>query len=320
MPTSILGLLSPALPSAQSSSPVKEGTSDIFANADYTPILSNWYTAKPYGFKFTARSGKATMMFLPIGPSNLTISTHFATNVTPTLYGTVEEHSPVRYYDISIEGTTGFGPKYVQPFSASEEPQASLGRSSFTVKQGLNNIAGGLFNRTINTAQSIVTGINELYKGIPPASTGLQLDKTGYAAFHNLYRFFLEYKKDAAGVSDAKYTPRTTDKNGNDVHPLVFFNYKDNNQYKVIVNNFTLKRDKEDPMLYYYSISLRGYDLMDAGAPARINTNDSTAQTLKNLGLDGVQGSSYLTQMKELAQQGRGILSSIGAGINQLER
>src|SRR6185369_1371883 len=73
----------------------------------YKVIKSNWFTAKPYGFKFTPRAGKAMTMFLPIAPSNLTISTGFATNAIPTLYGTVEEHSPVRYYDITIEGTTG---------------------------------------------------------------------------------------------------------------------------------------------------------------------------------------------------------------------
>ncbi len=53
----------------------------IFSDADYSPILSNWYTAKPYGFKFTPRDGSgAVVMFLPISPSNLTIATHFATN------------------------------------------------------------------------------------------------------------------------------------------------------------------------------------------------------------------------------------------------
>lgn len=284
----------------------------IYADADYAPVLSNWYTAKPYGFKFTPRSGSAMVMFLPINPSNLTITTQFATSIVPTLYGTVEEHSPVRYYDISIEGTTGMGPKYVQPFVDGALPQPKSGRSRFTVQQNLASYTQGFFLKTLTRAQNIYNDATSLLSGAE-ASTGLQLDQTGYAAFHNLYRFLLKYKKDAAGVDNNGSTPRTE---GN--HPLTFFNYKDNNQYKVVVKTMSLRRDKEDPMMYHYSIQMRGYDLESAGANGK--SVDTAQQLLSDLGLDGIDGSDFLGRAKLASTRAKSILSSVASGINQLGR
>src|SRR5690349_19439102 len=87
----------------------------------YSLESQNWYSAKPYGFKASLRDGRTVVMFLPISPSNLTISTNFATNLIPTLYGTVEEHSEIRYFDITIEGTTGMAPKFVAPYIGGKE-------------------------------------------------------------------------------------------------------------------------------------------------------------------------------------------------------
>src|SRR5689334_19686681 len=85
----------------------RNGNEGFLSQGDttYTLESQNWYSAKPYGFKASLRNGRSVVMFLPINPSNLTISTNFATNMIPTLYGTVEEHSEVRYFDITIEGT-----------------------------------------------------------------------------------------------------------------------------------------------------------------------------------------------------------------------
>jgi hypothetical protein len=287
-------------------------SSPIFSDADYSPVLSNWYTARPYGFKFTPRSGSAVVMFLPISPSNLTVSTQFATNVVPTLYGTVEEHSPVRYYDISIEGTTGMGPKYVHPVDARARPEVQPGRSRFTVQQTIPSSVQGFFSKTLTRAQSIYSETRSTLSP-PVVSTGLQLDQTGYLAFHNLYRFLLKYKKDASG----------TDSNGgmsrpDGSHPLIFFNYKDNNQYKVAVKSMVMRRDKEDPMMYHYSITMRGYDLENAGTDIR--PESETQRLLTDLGLDGVQGSLFLGRAKEMAARGRGVLGSLASGINQLGR
>jgi hypothetical protein len=288
----------------------------LFQDADYKPVLSNWYAARPYGFQFTDRSGKSTIMFLPISPSNLTVSTNFATNIVSTLYGTVEEHSPVRYYDIAIEGTTGMAPKYVDPVDKGTFQPGNEGRANFPIKQSLDRSTAGFFSKTLNTAQNIYDQTANLLNGPPSAPTGVTLEETGYLAFHNLYRFLLAYKKDASGEGDRKRVKRPV-VNGDDVHPLVFFNYKDNVQYKVVVRGFTLKRSAEDPMLYNYSIVLRGYDLTTADNNVEPHLEEDM---ISQLGLDGVDASSFLTKAKDISSTAKSILSSVGSGVNQLGR
>ena len=285
-----------------------ESKYSLWKNQDYEPIESNWFTAKPYGFRFAPRDGEELVMYLPLGPSNLNISTQFATNLIPTISGTIEEHSPVRYYDISIEGTTGMTPKFVEP-TTSKTYAPKSGRSSFTVQQSWSSGAGGLFAKTLSAMDKIYnTAV-----GMAPrtAITGVHLDQTGYMAFHNLYRFFLQYKKDVAGVH-AK-TPRKK----NAKPPLVFFNHKDNNEYSVVIQSFMLRRDKENPMLYSYSISLRGYDL--TGIDESRSTGNSEP-LLEALGLDGIQNTKALSDLKRLASDARDILGSAANGINQLGR
>lgn len=282
----------------------------IFKDVDYEPVLSNWYTSKPYGFRFTPKNGTAQdakVMYLPINPSNLSITTHFATNLITTIYGDVEEHSPVRYFDIAIEGTTGIGPKYTEPISYGANIVAKSGRSSFAIQQ---NLGFGLFSKTINTVQKIFNEADSLVQnGKLNASTGLQLDQTGYTAFHNLYRFLLAHKKDVAeNPSD-----RTSK-----LPPLVFFNFKDGNEYSVVIKTFTLKRDKENPMLYYYSIVMRGYHLTKADGTSTASKGDQNL--LENLGLSGIKGSPILGQIKTAAAGAKDIFASVANGVNQLGR
>jgi hypothetical protein len=130
--------------------------------------LNTWhYSAPKYAFKYRFETGLSTM-FLPINPENLKISTSFATNYYPTLYGTVEEHSETRYFNITISGNTGIapiGPKLPDPNRAN------------------NNVKTDIY-------QGRATNDNEYDIGIYP-------HQSGYVAFHALYRFLLRYKRDA---------------------------------------------------------------------------------------------------------------------------
>jgi hypothetical protein len=281
----------------------------IFKDAAYKPALDNWYTSKPYGFRFTSRAGEQLVMYLPISPSNLNIVTHFATNLIPTIYGSVEEHSPVRYFDITIEGTTGMAPKYITPEDAKKTQTAKPGRSTFPIQKTLGI---GLFTKTVNAIQNIANSASALISGGQPSvpKTGIKLDHTGYSAFHNLYRFLLAYKKDVT-----EKTEKYDEKKGS---PLVFFNYKDGNEYSVVVKNFILRRDKDNPMLYYYSIVMRGYNLTQANENGfKADTSD---QILAALGLDGVKGSTYLGMVKNAASLAKDIVASVTNGVSQLGR
>jgi hypothetical protein len=274
---------------------------------------SDWFTAKPYGFKFYRRNeDKSPMvMFLPISPSNLTISTSFATNIVPTLYGTVEEHSDVRYFDIMIEGTTGFAPKYVD--ASYSTPNAIFsnkekGRSAFSVAKGIS--LGGFFSKTLGTLNKLKEKATDLLDGGPQPVSGIDPEKSGYVAFHNLYRFFLRYKKDVSGVVGDTTQVRKK-------HPLVFFNYKDNNQYDVAIVNFSLRRSADNPMLYNYSIQLRGYNLKTVDSS---EIKEDLNQRLAALGLDGVDGSSVLGDMKSLSNGAKAIVGAAVGGANILGR
>lgn len=277
----------------------------------YKVESQNWFSAKPYGFKMNTRDGGTFTMFLPISPSNLNITTPFATNIIPTLYGTVEEHSDVRYFDISIEGTTGIAPRFVEPGAGTDSSVLfshlrKSGRSTTPIASSIS--AGGFFAKTLGIANQIKNKAADLLDGGPKAKTGIDTENSGYVAFHNLYRFLLQYKKDAAGTSGS--TQQRTQ------HPLTFFNYKDNNQYDVAVRGFTMRRSPDNPMLYNYSIQLRGYNLRAITAPI----DDSLTKRLADLGLNGVDSSSILGDIKSLSSQAKGIMGSFVGGINVLGR
>ncbi len=288
----------------------------------YSPAASNWYAAKPYGFKMNRRDGSEFTMFLPISPSNINIVTNFATNVIPTLYGTVEEHSDVRYFDITIEGTTGIVPKFVTPSATGDEFSAynssqQKGRALFPIQ---SNVAlGGFFSSTIGQVTNILNQVNKAVStisgllggsGAPQPETGVYTDQTGYLAFHNLYRFLLKYKKDAAGVENGGKA-RTT-------HPLTFFNYKDGNQYDVAIKNFVLRRSAENPMMYFYSITMRGYNIRSVGV--KLQATEDLNQRLADLGLNGVKSSSLLSSIKSVSDSAKAIVGSVVNGANLLGR
>lgn len=276
----------------------------------YSVIKANWYTALPYGFTFNPRPGgpfsNPITMFLPISPSNLSIQTQFATNIITTLYGTVEEHSEVRYWDITISGTTGYSPKYVYPVGSMVQATPGTGRSSFSIAGTVP--LGGFLSKTLAMFSQITNTATSLLGSAPAVKTGMYIDQSGYLAFHNLSRFLLIYKNDAAGQSS---TAARTE------HPLQFFNYKDNIQWDVAVRGFSMTKDAGDPHLYNYSITLRGYNQRSAGASSA--PEDITTR-LAALGLNGVQSSSLLGTIKQKSDQAKNIIGSALGGINVLGR
>lgn len=278
---------------------------------EYSIQNSNWYSAKPYGFKMIQTDGSIFTMFLPISPANLNITTPFATNIIPTLYGTIEEHSDVRYHDIVIEGTTGMAPKFFEPGAgdAMSTLYSTLGKGGRTSTPVASSLSmGGFFSKTMGTLNQALNKASDLINGKPKPKTGLFSEQSGYVAFHNLYRFLLRYKKDASGVIGGGENRQS--------HPLTFFNYKDNNEYDVVVRSFSLRRDAQNPMLYNYSIVLRGYNLRTISSPI----SDDLKQRMKDLGLNGVDSSSALGDIKSIASQAKAVLGSLAGGINVLGR
>lgn len=278
------------------------------SNVDTTK-LSNWYKQKPYAFEFGGEDEKRTF-YLPISPSNLNIVTHFATNVISTMYATVEEHSEQRYFDITISGTTGMSPRYFKEIDiqqADHPNSKNPGRLGLPVKTSLINsdALGGAFKRTIDLVNNAANQAVEVFKGKPDPTTGIDLRKTGYVAFHNFYKFLLSHKKLAAG--ETKHRNKELISYKSNVKTLRFINYKDNNMYDVAIQNFTLTRSADNPMLYNYNITMRGYNLR--GADDSKITLD-IAERSAELGLDDVKG-SFFAKMANKARAAKNAAYSV---------
>jgi len=299
----IAGAVKGALGISSGGSPTNIQT---MTNEPYKARVQNWYRALPYGFRFNSRDGKSWTCYLPLAPENIAVSTHFGTNIIPTLYGTLEEHSDQRYYDIVISGTTGFMPRYYTPFKGSTE--RSLGRTSYKDdKSGVGidpQLAGGFFQSSIGALNQGLNTLNKMaenFSGVE-ISSGVDPAKSGYMAFHNFYRFLLAYKKDAAGLTTTKKRSK---------HPLTFLNYKDSQQYDCAITKFDLKRSAASPHLYNYTIAMRAYNLRDVNDLEDAGSSD---EILENLGLTGVKGSLF-QKMKQTSNGAKGLIGVASGGF-----
>jgi len=306
------------------------GLADSFKYA-YHINYKNWYQAFPYVFSFQPRGSEKDEEFLfnlPITPQNLTITTNYATNIITTLYGVVEEHSEVRYYDIQISGTTGFSPNSnVLNIDKDQKGEASTGFKQFFQAGGRTSFApildlslGGFATRTMNIINQIVNQTVELAFG-EDNDSGIALNTTGYVAFHNLYRFFLLYKEDASANSNGPNN-FTTDKERKR-HPLTFLNYKDNTKYDCVPLTFTLTRDVNNPMLYNYHIKLRAYNLRQVDTPfTELNEKDAQKKQLTDMGLvnsgGAIQSQSLFNKIISKASIARSIIAGTISGLSTL--
>lgn len=302
-----------------------------FSNNDpYETFPERWYKSYPYGFAFWDKDslgGPARQTFwLPIAPNNINVTTHFATNIVTTLYGIVEEHSEVRYYDITISGNTGIAPKYTTPFAAisvdgapAAQPMPgvslpnplnpgapSAGRKSFEpgLSGQLSNALGGFLPEVTNTVAAAADLITQIGGGTPNP-TGIEPQQSGYYAFHNLYKFLLRYKMDAANVNSSLLGAVT---GGRQVYPLQFLNYKDSIKYDVIPISFTMTRSADNPMLYNYSIKMRAFNLRN------VNATPAAEDLLAQLGLGNLNGSLF-SKMTSIVGNASTLISGVAGAF-----
>ena len=282
----------------------------------------NWFRSLPYGFAFYNNEDRkkpdaspTSTIYLPISPSNINITTHFATNIVTTLYGVVEEHSPVRYFNITISGTTGIAPRYTEPFSGITSAAAtSSGRQDFesATVSPLLGIVSSATNAFVNPGVGTILGlgtdiVSQAQVGNKNIN-GVGTKQSGYYAFHQLYQFFLKYKMDTSSGADAEKEPETVGSalsgwvnkglsaaasyakstlgisdsaSGAGIlnHPIQFLNYKDGNKYDCVPISFTLTRSADNPMLYNYTIQLRAFNLRG------VSTSPAPNSQLQKLGI-----------------------------------
>lgn len=332
--TSLLNGIKPVLPTSGAKPGVTPASK--LDSQFYTVDPSLWYRACPYRFVLYMNSGGELSMNLPIAPSNLQINTRMATTVIPTLYGIVEDHSSVRFYDIVIQGTTGIAPQYTSVDETGGLGKASTGRTSFDAS---SVSLGGFLPEVTNMVKQAKKIYSELSGTEAANESGFSVYNTGYYAFHSLYKFFLKYKDEcvnglnqenkASGiVKNTEMFDKTVgkfvkQKNNNNKanntvrkkHPLEFVNFKDNQRYNVVPVSFTLNRNAENPMLYNYSIKLVAFNLQSANGNTDSEAEKAFQEEFKaQMGLNGLKGSTF-SKFANKARTVSTVLSRIGIKI-----
>lgn len=260
---------------------IPSGANGITNTDPYDIKSENWYQTIPYALRIVAfdqisgplslgttdsptESDTPMHFFFPVNPESISINTPFATVVTPTIGGVVQEHSGAVFYNITLSGTTGIIPELDWstgvPRAADKELRPLAGDTPL-IDPG---VLGGFGQSAINAVNSAVSAITGTSSKMVDASRNR---KSGYTAYHVLYKFIWMYhfaKSNGAPIQ------------------LRFMNYKDNNQYDCVVTNFNLNRDKSRPHLYQYTVQLKAWKLATAGQGP---TYDPKAR-LAALGLD----------------------------------
>lgn len=266
----------------------------------YTIQYGNWYKSIPYAMRVVSTDpgadiNEVAVFFFPVNPESINISTPFASVITPTLGGIVQEHSGPVFYNITISGTTGVLPGINYNDGNALSPDED-GRP-LAAQEGLisPNALGGFGANTINAINSIVSTITGVSS---PVVDGSRNKKSGYTAFHVLYKFlwWYHFAKSQGGQQQLK-----------------FVNYKDNNQYDIAIQNFALTRDKTSPHLYRYSIQIKAWNLEESDKFPSLSADDLAAQ-LKALGLD--EGPSAKAELFRVINDTKSVLNGAAGLLN----
>jgi hypothetical protein len=228
----------------------------------------DWTNNYPYVFHVVEAQGtgyKTIASFrLPINPQQLNISSQFASKITVTSLGILEEHNGIPLKQISIQGTTG----------------VFLGRPQQDAKKNDTSIIGTLFSGTISAAQSFVSSLKNTVSafgqigggsnGSNPADapTDGRIRQTGYFQYHMLRLFLESYAELKKGPNGRAYR-------------LAFEMAKDKQTYLVTPQLFNTRRSASSPLEYEYSINMVAWSAVDLNLTA-LSPVDAGVGSLKN--------------------------------------
>jgi hypothetical protein len=241
-------------PSAVQVNPLGNGT------LAFTPLSSAWE------------------FFLPITPQQLSISDAFSINTSATLVGILEEHSGVRFKNITVQGTFGVWPD----------------RQSISLPPGTPSILQSIFANTLTSAQNVATQFTSIINNI---TTGSNASKpttvrpgdtsggpsgggdpdhglsTGYYQTTMLQQFLEQY-------AEAKRNP------ANAGWRLVFDIPKQNQSFVVTPIGFTWNENVNKPMEIDYNLQLKAWRRIDLNAklvPVPLQVTQLTPGALQNI-------------------------------------
>jgi hypothetical protein len=186
--------------------------------------------------------------FLPITPQQLSITDAYAINTSATLRGVLEEHSGVRFKNITIQGTFGVWPGRASIYTASPQQGGALG--------ALQSVFGGTIsaiNDSLSKLNSIATAfttgsLSSKPKTVRPGDSGDPDNglSTSYYQTLMLTQFLEQY-------AEAKRNP------ANAGWRLVFDIPKQNQSFVVTPVGFTWNENVNKPMEINYNLQLKAW-------------------------------------------------------------
>lgn len=254
-------------------------TADLITQSasSYTDPFYNWYSNdgtsfnSVFGYQFVITNlGRVVQHFyLPLAPSNISMTVPVATAIAVTMKGITEDNNAAPVRQIVISGETGVW--------HTSQPQGS---SNSTVSNTLDY----LFKNTIQAANNVANAVNKTvaaFSGNPQATSGplnydnptdaATINQSGYWSFHNMIRFldfYITNKKTRAG-KDMRFT---------------FQMHKDQMYYDCILTGYNWQKIAGTTE-YSYTINLTAYRrrpapiLQDAGSalPQPVTASDLNA-------------------------------------------
>lgn len=202
--------------------------------------------------------GAAWEFFFPITPQQLSITDAFSINTSATLRGILEEHSGVRFKNITVQGTFGVWP----------------GRESIAVQPGTPNFLQSIFGGTILAAQNVATQFTSIINNITNGSNAskpvnLRPDNTNaqeiitdssnpeYGGFGTGYYQQLMLQQFLEQYEEAKRNPI------NASWRLVFDIPKQNQSFVVTPVGYTWNENVNRPMEVNYNIQFKAWRRID---------------------------------------------------------
>jgi|GEM_PF-6694944 len=261
----ILGLGNDAV-AASEKDPLPYKSGGLLDRKVQTPDATRWDQVYRYSFQIAkvSKNGSVsvtgnsdipdgfnrTTVFLRIPPSSISISTPFAMSVVATNRGVLEESNGVVFRSIQLSGTTGMFPDRAVVGGNATPATGVLGLVKSIFPGATTAISGVL--KQVNALKSAVVGDDTPKDLSPNPESQYELQQTGYYQFWLLHNFFVAY---------AEMKKRKLKSGNASEWRLVFNSPKDNIAYVCTPVSFDLRKDRSEPNLYRYSITLKAWDL-----------------------------------------------------------
>lgn len=265
-----------------------------YTNGQYNTLSGNkmwriagkdWYKVFPHRFEVEQlkTNGDLNLPYyfaLPIPPQAIRITPVYASQVTPTIGGVVEEVSPVTLWKINMSGTMGTGIGYEKDSGTYDANNNRIKvANNFRNKVSTTGLLAGIGSQlqtSINAVSSVadtaigagqalldgniagavsgaVDSINNIIlPKLPYSSSAVPRNSNGFTEIHELQKFFHMYSQ-LKSADPNKYN-------------LYFTQFKTNQRWRIVVNGFTISQSLTSPNMYKYDIALTGWNCSPSGS------------------------------------------------------